>query len=98
MAQQHPKFPEDTLAIRRHIHALVALEADAADSRIHAMHNAMVAKNGWREQSAQQRALWEAHWALRCKADDQYCFARSAGQLPFAFHGTTVFQTQGGAA
>lgn len=100
MAQHHPPFPtvSGSPGHIQYIYALIALESDAANSRIDALYTAEIKKNKFRSGAPAAKALWEAHCALREQARKQFKDARDGGQLLYAFHGTKAFQAQGGAA
>jgi hypothetical protein len=93
MAQQHPRFPDGPGPSQSvtHIFAIVALECDAADSRLLALYLAEMKRKNFSGQTEKTRALWEAFIAVREKANTNFVQAKKYGQLLYAFHGTKAF-------
>jgi hypothetical protein len=92
MAQQHPKFPDASPGTHvNNIFALVALECDAAQSRLLSLYKAEFKKNNFSSLTGKSRALWEGFTALRDKTRENFFKAQTYGQLPYAFHGTKAF-------
>ncbi len=101
--QQHPPFPaEPKLGCgAENIFALVALEKDAAASRISALCTGANKRSKWKK-TPHTNSLFLAEFALIEAANQNFKKARDFGQLLFCWHGTkATAQTRvskGGAA
>ena len=94
MPAQHPPFPLAELPLLgvidwggfgSWIHIYVALQADAAASRLEALRNsALRARNG----KANAEALWEGLWLLNEKLRVSIEDVRGRGLLLMCWHGT----------
>lgn len=98
MAKHHPPFPQETKGeLTPHIYALIALESDAAASRLQAAKDAADKAAKYRT-TPHNHALWLGYAALRDEAARNFRKARDAGDLLICFHGTRAFLAEGGAA
>lgn len=98
MTKNHPPFPQETKdQPTQHIYALVALESDAAASRLESAKDAADRAAKFKD-TPHTKALWLAFCALRDEAERNFRRAQEAGDLLICFHGTHAFLPEGGAA
>lgn len=91
MAQQHPPFPKTPAqgADAKFIVPLVALEADAAYSRVLGLLTTQYRRGRYQESNG-TKALTQALSALSEKASYHYRLAQGHGHLLLCWHGTNA--------